>query len=134
MKTANITSSNSQTIIYTGKKKKKAGQYNVYFTKILKPGTAVLATETLENKCKRQHFHNIQAGWDHREGLCSPSSTMFSTIMLQCETVLWLSPALLVGSSVIRRSLTHHSHVAVFGHDSVTFSEHWPLIWEGTHH
>lgn len=57
-----------------------------------------------------------------------------STIMLQCETVLRLSPALLVGSSVVRRSLTHHSHVAVFGHDSVTFSEHWPLIREGTHY
>lgn len=45
-----------------------------------------------------------------------------------------LSPALLVGSSVVWYTLTHHSHGAVFGHDTVTFSEHWPLIWERTWH
>lgn len=44
------------------------------------------------------------------------------------------SPALLVGPSVVRRTLTHHSHAAVFRHDTLTFSEHRPLGWEGTWH
>lgn len=55
-----------------------------------------------------------------------------------CNTIMityrWSSPALLVGPSVVRRTLTHHSHAAVFRHDTLTFSEHWPLVWEGTWH
>lgn len=55
-----------------------------------------------------------------------------------CNTIMITyqrsSPALLVGPSVVRRTLTHHSHAAVFRHDTLTFSEHRPLGWEGTWH
>lgn len=44
------------------------------------------------------------------------------------------SPALLVGSSAVRYALAHHSHVTVLGHNTVTFSEHGPLIWKRTRH
>lgn len=101
------------------------------------------ATETLvlENKCKRQHFRNIQAGWDRSgRGLCSPPSREdpddFSSFQDRvCR--MWnrrSSAALLVGSSVVRWPLAHHSHGAVFGHDTLTLPEHGPLSWEGTWH
>lgn len=171
---------------------KKAGQYNVMAMCYKYSKTKVLqyfktATKTLvpENKCKQQHLHNIQVGWDCCERrVCGvhPAQKIFSSITsaecgtwaenknnLNCFTVKyqnrhtydlktlyclktllmvhgklkfphikityrWSSPALLVGSSVVRCALTHHSHGAVFGHDTVTFSENWPLIWEGTWH
>lgn len=65
----------------------------------------------------------------------------FSTF--QCSSVLFtaswgpllrFSPALLVGSPAHRRPMPQYSHVAVFGHDTLTFPEHRPLGREGPRH
>lgn len=67
METAKITSSRSEVTIHRKKSRTAECHGMCYkYSKTKVPQYFKDATETLvqENKCKQQHFHNIQAGWD----------------------------------------------------------------------